>query len=134
MQQSTLFNSIKFFPTQKTLRGSNLSKPHLTYAISSSKIKNSSYTMNISMIAKKDKIDWDYMKIGTFGNHLVIAKASENDGHHISKGNHTIASKSLMTELLNFFGVAIPQTSGDRAVICFDYEKVSDDMYLLKRI
>jgi len=134
MQQTTLFSSIKFFNKEKTMRGSNQSKPHITYAISSGKIKNSSYTMNISMIARKDKLDWDYMKIGTFGNHLVIVKASEDDGHLISKGNYTMSSKSLMGELLQFFGETVPKNQGERVVICFDYEKVSDDMYLLRRI
>jgi hypothetical protein len=134
MQTNLILNSIKFFHNKRGKRGGTFKNPHITYLVPGDVRKNSNYTFNISRIVKVDKLDWEFVKIGSFGNHLIITKATKDEGVFLAKDNKTISSKSLMNDILEFLKIQIPTKPNERVEVYFDFEKIEDNMYLLKKI
>jgi hypothetical protein len=134
MQSLSLFNSVQFFNNKRGKRGGTFKNPHITYLVNGDKTKNSNYTFNFSRIIKSEKLDWEFVKVGSFGSHLILTKGNAQDGIFLSKENKVISSKALMADLLEFLKIPVPTRPNERLEVYFNFEKIDTDIYLLKKI
>jgi hypothetical protein len=132
MQTNLKFNTITFF--KPVIKSKDPKIVHAMISISpTGKGTNNNHYFYLNNLILEERLKWSHVRIGHEDGNLYLTSGNEENGFKLSV-NNTINSKELISTIFKMYNIVEPNEITKKIKIRFTFQKIDNDMYLLKKI
>ena len=131
MQTNLKFNTLQFFTPVNRMRDTKWI--HALVSLNAGKTSNDNYYLYLEHLINAERLKWKYVRVAHDKNNIYLSEGNEMNGFYINT-NNAITSRSLIENIFDLFQIKIPYGTKQKIKVKFNFQKVEDGIYLLKKI
>lgn len=132
MQTNLKFSTLNYFTPVNRLK--NTKYVHALLSLGAGAKSTDNYYLYLEHLLRLEKLDWKFVRVShDKSNNMYLTEGNEMNGFYINT-NSAITNRSLIENIFSLFNIPIPYGTKQKIKVKFDFEKVEEGVYLLKKI